>query len=294
MPTLPHNYFQNLCHLKRIRMSEKNICEYVAQNEGFLNNISTKDICDFVAQKLGFLDTISTKSSWNRFKKEDGSKAVFKATSSLDKNGDYNFYKGELGTEEEKDLIYVIIKNQGKLYYKIIKNDEFSKTGKPVYKIKETDLEFFNWEELEINENILEQIAKKNIIYNRLTQRSNNVNKEAIKGLVNQNPKKCYYCGIDISSIKLLNEEAKSNKMLSWNHELGLTKRTKRMTLEVDQLAPNDGYVEENIVWACSWCNNAKTDTFTKDEFKYIAKGINRAWNARLVEIGSNVRIEFN
>jgi hypothetical protein len=66
------------------------------------------------------------------------------------------------------------------------------------------------------------------------------------------------------------------------------------MTLEVDQKNPNGGYVEGNIVWACSWCNNAKTDTFTKDEFKYIACGINITWNKRLQQIESTLQpIDF-
>ena len=73
----------------------------------------------------------------------------------------------------------------------------------------------------------------------------------------------------------------------------GLTKRTTRMTLEVEQLNPNGGYVKGNIVWACSWCNNAKTDTFTEDEFKNIACGINIAWNDRLQQIGSTSKVIF-
>ena len=72
-----------------------------------------------------------------------------------------------------------------------------------------------------------------------------------------------------------------------------MTKRINRVTLEVDQLNPNGGYVQGNIVWACSWCNNAKTDTFTEIEFKNIACGINQAWNNRLQQIKSTTIISF-
>ena len=90
-----------------------------------------------------------------------------------------------------------------------------------------------------------------------------------------------------------LNNASKLNSSLPWYHSKGLTKRTTRMTLEVEQLNPNGGYVKGNIVWACSWCNNAKTDTFTEDEFKNIACGINIAWNDRLQQIGSTSKVIF-
>ena len=37
---------------------------------------------------------------------------------------------------------------------------------------------------------------------------------------------------------------------------------------------------------ACYWCNNAKTDEFSPEEFKPIAEGIRKAWNERLRELG--------
>jgi len=33
----------------------------------------------------------------------------------------------------------------------------------------------------------------------------------------------------------------------------------------------------QNIVWCCYWCNNAKSNFFTKDEFAPIAKEIGKA-----------------
>jgi hypothetical protein len=50
-------------------------------------------------------------------------------------------------------------------------------------------------------------------------------------------------------------------------------KRSKR--LELDRRDPNQPYDNlNNIVWCCYWCNNAKTNFFTEDEFRPIAIAI--------------------
>ena len=41
-------------------------------------------------------------------------------------------------------------------------------------------------------------------------------------------------------------------------------------------------YKLDNVVLACYWCNNAKTDEFSPNEFKEIARGINEVWKRRL------------
>jgi hypothetical protein len=118
--------------------------------------------------------------------------------------------------------------------------------------------------------------------------------REAIKSLLVDANKKCQYCGItqvQIDELDIMEENIQKadqlyidlvkKEVLSKNP--GLTKRDNRKTLEVDQKDPHGGYVKGNIVLACSWCNNAKTDTFTYDEFKNcIAPGIRVVWNCRL------------
>ena len=53
-------------------------------------------------------------------------------------------------------------------------------------------------------------------------------------------------------------------------------KRGKR--LELDRVNPNLPYDElNNIVWCCYWCNNAKSNFFTVDEFKPVAIQIGKA-----------------
>lgn len=81
----------------------------------------------------------------------------------------------------------------------------------------------------------------------------------------------CGYCGVSIEQI---------NKISNY-HKL-YTKRSRGYTLEIDQKEPNNGYKDDNCVACCYWCNNAKTDEFSVEDFKEIAKGINIVWNKRL------------
>ncbi len=87
----------------------------------------------------------------------------------------------------------------------------------------------------------------------------------------------CYYCGISEAQIKKLTDKSKIK-----------TKRfySRGKTMEIDQLDPEGGYNKDNIVLACYWCNNAKSDEFNKKEFKPIANGIRETWNKRLKLIG--------
>jgi hypothetical protein len=85
--------------------------------------------------------------------------------------------------------------------------------------------------------------------------------------------KGCSYCGTT----------NKTNEALYKIQQAGLRpdvtrggKRGKRLELDrVDPNLPNDNL--NNIVWFCYWCNNAKSNFFTKDEFLPIAKEIGKA-----------------
>lgn len=86
--------------------------------------------------------------------------------------------------------------------------------------------------------------------------------------------RKCYYCGITEDQIK----ELLDNGRLS-------TKRivTRGKKLELDRKKPDLEYDNfDNIVFACYWCNNAKTDTFTDDEFKKVGQVFKEIWKTRL------------
>ena len=68
--------------------------------------------------------------------------------------------------------------------------------------------------------------------------------------------KKCFYCGISQK------EWAKCND--------SLVKRTKKLT--IDRKNPKGAYTKDNIVFACYRCNLIKSDFFTPEEMKGLAK----------------------
>jgi 5-methylcytosine-specific restriction endonuclease McrA len=62
------------------------------------------------------------------------------------------------------------------------------------------------------------------------------------------------------------------------------TKRidTRGKKLEFDRKISDASYDDlNNIVLACYWCNNAKTDTFTHEEFKEVGKVFANIWKNR-------------
>jgi hypothetical protein len=85
--------------------------------------------------------------------------------------------------------------------------------------------------------------------------------------------RKCEYCTIselDIEQLDLTNQI--------------FTKRfySRGSTMEIDKRDPSKNYETSNLVMSCYWCNNAKTDEFTEEEFLVIAKGIRGVWEKRL------------
>jgi hypothetical protein len=88
--------------------------------------------------------------------------------------------------------------------------------------------------------------------------------------------RKCFYCDITEQEIKKLLESGKLT-----------TKRiaTRGRKLELDRKKPDLDYDNfENIVFSCYWCNNAKTDTFSEDEFKKVGQVFKEIWKSRLAE----------
>lgn len=82
----------------------------------------------------------------------------------------------------------------------------------------------------------------------------------------------CEYCHITKKKIDSLIEKKQLNKK----------KHTRGWSLEIDRKEPNLEYTRENCVWCCYWCNNAKTDEFSYDEFKKIGEVIKTIWDERL------------
>lgn len=87
--------------------------------------------------------------------------------------------------------------------------------------------------------------------------------------------KRCYYCLLSKEEIALFHDRFKDRNKRG---------ATRGKTLEIDR--KNDGpYTEENCVFACYYCNNAKSDIFSAEEFKIIGKAIARVIRARLKDI---------
>lgn len=94
---------------------------------------------------------------------------------------------------------------------------------------------------------------------------------DAFKKLLEPENKRCYYCDI---TVDIINELANKHKLYKKNE--------RGWKLEIDRKKPNEEYKEENCVLACYWCNNAKTDEFTDEEFKPIGQAIKKVWENRL------------
>ena len=86
--------------------------------------------------------------------------------------------------------------------------------------------------------------------------------------------RKCFYCEITEQEIKcLVDSERLYTKRLP----------TRGRKLELDRKQPDLKYDDfDNLVFACYWCNNAKTDTFTETEFKQVGKVFKEIWKNRL------------
>jgi hypothetical protein len=90
----------------------------------------------------------------------------------------------------------------------------------------------------------------------------------------NHTEKVCLYCGLSQEKIALLVDR-----------ELVNTKRidTRGKSLELERRKPNLPYSNtKNLIWCCYWCNNAKTDEFSEEEFKPIGKLIGEVLIKRL------------
>lgn len=86
--------------------------------------------------------------------------------------------------------------------------------------------------------------------------------------------KSCHYCSLPESELENLH-----------NQPMHINKRHPKRgkSLEIDRMKSDLPYTNiENLVLACYWCNNAKTDTFTEDEFLQVGQVIKAIWEKRL------------
>ena len=87
-----------------------------------------------------------------------------------------------------------------------------------------------------------------------------------------QSDRKCHYCKISESQILRYRIDG-----------LIKAKTIRGKYMEIDRINSNEEYCLNNIVLACYWCNNAKTDEFSLNEFKYIGIVIRLIWAIRRI-----------
>ena len=86
--------------------------------------------------------------------------------------------------------------------------------------------------------------------------------------------RRCHYCKITEDEIdQLIRKNLITTKRLT----------TRGRKLEIERLSPNEFYDNLNyLVLCCYWCNNAKTDEFTSEEFEQVGRLIGIIWKNRL------------
>ena len=193
----------------------------------------------------------SFKSSWIKSCKRDKEDWV-------------KYAKERLGSELEKR--YKSIKKRDQSNRQFYKNFQ-EVVGKEYKECKEDFHHKYLYEK--INDKYIGNIIKKIKAFKDSTEDEFKLTEREFKKMLLKGT--CRYCGISMVQINQLSENGKLH-----------TKRLRGYSMEIDQEDPYGLYTDDNCVASCYWCNNAKTDEFSVDEFKEIARGISKVWNKRL------------
>ena len=126
------------------------------------------------------------------------------------------------------------------------------------------------WEELKPQR---EQIAKVRTIWRRKFP-NKEINYEAFEQWYINQQKECYYCNTTQEEI---------DQLIARFPNLSKRLVTRGKSLEIERLEPNEKYANiDNLRLACYWCNNAKSDVFTAEEFKPIGIEIGKVLRNKL------------
>lgn len=87
------------------------------------------------------------------------------------------------------------------------------------------------------------------------------------------NIRKCTYCNLS---------EKEASELFDKMKIYTKRKYSRGRSMEVDKIDPNGLYEISNISLCCYWCNNAKTDEFSSEEFNEIGAVISKIWQRRL------------
>jgi len=149
------------------------------------------------------------------------------------------------------------------------KIDQYKKWTDGTARTKYKSLDDFYITELEINKEKLNQLRTDFKKFNELYSRYFNEQRKELF----ENPKpllewyatqkeSCNYCGINQLELHRIVE--------SRNGKLTLNQKTKRSkgTMEIEKLDPNKGYTFDNSVLSCPFCNNAKSNLISEDDWR--------------------------
>ena len=153
-------------------------------------------------------------------------------------------------------------------------------TARKTYK----SLDDFYRTELKIEQNDLLDLENKFEIFDNLYSRYFNGqrkelferDKDFLEWYDKQNGS-CYYCGVTQSELYSLVEFRGGN--------LTLNKKTKRSkgTLEIEKLDPCKGYTYDNSVLSCPFCNNAKSNLISANDWnKFFVPAMKKFFKSTL------------
>jgi len=247
--------------------------------------IKASSILEIVANKLGYSNKSNefNLSEWYGFLNNEKKLIRLKFLSASDKDGNYNIH---IKNDLECDNLHVVIQEAQEFNVFKLNNKDNKKTIK--YSENNKQEEYLKKEPINLSyDNTIyesQEIEKINdTIYGIMKRVDDEIDIEVIKNLFEKGAS-CAYCGIKQDTIDKLDIKIKGNNQDNEDN-FGLTSRNRGKKLEVDQIEPKKGYIKDNVILCCYWCNNAKSDTFIVDEFKPIAKGINEAWKIKLNKV---------
>ena len=153
--------------------------------------------------------------------------------------------------------------------HEFAKIDQYKNWSQGQARKKYKSLDDFYCEELKINKTELNELRAEFQKFNDLYSKYFNEQRKALF----QNPKKllewhekendsCNYCKITQSDLYKI--------VKSRNGNLTLNQKTKRSkgTLEIEKLDPTIGYTYKNSVLCCPFCNNAKSNLISEEDWR--------------------------
>jgi len=171
-----------------------------------------------------------------------------------------------------------------KRIHEFSKIDKYKNWSQGDARKKHESLDSFYREELKVDKEELNNIRSHFKKYNDLFTKYHNEQRQElfrepdklIEWFNNQNDN-CNYCKITQSELLKI--------VRARNGNLTLNQKTKRSkgSLEIEKLDPNKGYTFNNSVLSCPFCNNAKSNLISEDDWrKFFAPAMMDYFNSIL------------